>query len=188
MLPLRDAWTGAVVTDRPLSAAFHWKRTFRTDAIAVVAHSRQALPKPPRLDRHAIMRRRSSTSCFLLPIAAVTIVACSDFSPPKKADPAPIIGCYKAEGAPMLIVNTDSVTVGGLPQAVPFRYEQRRVGMVMNVPIAAQIVSGRPTFAKSDEHLLRVIFKDSEPVIRVAFGQQGYIYEYTRHTWAACAN
>lgn len=75
----------------------------------------------------------------------------------------------------MLIVKADSVAVGGLPQTVPFRYEQWRVGMVINVPIAARIVSDRPTFANSDEHLLLVFFKDSEPVIRVAFGQQGYI-------------
>ncbi|RYE62015.1 MAG: hypothetical protein EOO82_00585 [Oxalobacteraceae bacterium] len=86
-----------------------------------------------------------------------------------------------------MVVHKDTVTVEDLPEPVPLRYEQHKIGMVINVPIAAQIVAGRPAFAKSDDHSLRVTFKGSDPVIRVAFGQQGYIYEYTRQTSADCA-
>ena len=56
----------------------------------------------------------------------------------------------------------------------------------MNVPIAAQIVEGKPAFTRSEAHFFRVVFKGGQPAIRVAFGQQGYIYEYTRQPSAPC--
>ncbi|HEX7873627.1 MAG TPA: hypothetical protein VF475_11990 [Sphingobium sp.] len=128
------------------------------------------------------MRRHSF---FALAIIAA-VAACSDFPEPEALDAAPLYGCYAAAGSPSLAVEATGVKIAGAGAAIPYRYEMHKIGAVLKMPVAAEMVGRKRSFQRSDDHFYRVLFVDGQPAIRVAFGKEGNLSDYVRYTSNDC--
>lgn len=118
--------------------------------------------------------------------AAVLVVGCDAFKEPETMDPAPIVGCYTAQNAPSLNIGFSAIRVAGNDRPVPFRYEFRKIGAVIMVPMDSTEVGGRFNFEPSGEHMFRVFHTDAGPVIRAAFGRRGLVVDYVRQPSGRC--
>jgi len=116
-------------------------------------------------------------SAFILALL-LTLVGCSQFSDPSPADAAPILGCFRAAGAPSLLIDGHGMKIGGRGEIVPYQYGSHKIGMMLRVPLSAEIKDQRFTLQHSDDHLFRVLFDNGKPIIRVAFGPNGTLVDY----------
>ena len=114
------------------------------------------------------------------------VAACSDFPEREALDATPIYGCYIASGSPTFIVKSTGVRIAGAKKTIPFRYEMHKIGAVLKIPIEADVVGGKNIFQQSDDHFYRVIFSGGQPIIRVAFGKEGYLSDYVRYPANDC--
>jgi len=115
-----------------------------------------------------------------------TVTACSDFPEPETLDAAPLYGCYVATGSPTFAVTAKGVRITGAGAAIPYRYETHKIGAVLKMPVVAEVVGGKSTFQRSEDHFYRVLFVEGQPVIRVAFGKEGNLSNYVRYTSSDC--
>jgi hypothetical protein len=71
--------------------------------------------------------------------------------------------------------------VAGSQAVFPFRYEARKVGYGIDVPLEATEANGRLSFTPSQDNYFyrRTPFSDP-PIIIVAFGPQGTVVNYRR--------
>lgn len=127
------------------------------------------------------MRKRSAylAGVFLL-------YGCADFDEPKAVDPAPVVGCYVAPDAPALSVEQAGVRIGQSTEILPYQYQQRKVGMILIMPMVATVREGEFQIGGGEEHFYRVIWNDGRPIIRIAFGPNGIIREYKRRSQNPC--
>ena len=116
-----------------------------------------------------------------------SLAASCDFSDPKAEDPTAIFGCYIATDAPSLVLTKYGVQLHGLSEALPFRYEYRKVGYVLNVPMIAENRQGRLTLLNSTSHFYRVIPSDAGPTIVVVTYPDGQLVNYKRSAPGYCA-
>src|SRR6476660_3642770 len=96
---------------------------------------------------------------------AMLLSGCADFDEPSATDPSPIYGCYRAPEAPALSFQRIGVQIAGSTEALPYRYEQNRVGMMLAVPMTASVSNGEFALQKGEEHFYRVIWASGRPVI-----------------------
>lgn len=76
--------------------------------------------------------------------------------------------------------------IAGAEATIPYRYEMHKIGAVLKMPVAAEMVGGKSTFQLSEDHFYRVIFAVGQPVIRVAFGKEGNLSGYVRYSSSDC--
>lgn len=119
-------------------------------------------------------------------LAALFLSSCSSVDEPRAVDPAPVLGCYVAVDAPALRVRHTGIRIGQNPEVLPFRYEKRKVGMVLAIPMVASVSGGGLEFRPAAEHFYRVLWREGKPVINVAFGPDGIIRDYKRHPESDC--
>ena len=124
---------------------------------------------------------------FLTAILCFALAACGSSDVPKAEDPTPVLGCYKADEAPAILISRDDFTFEGGAHPLPFRYEFHKVGMMLAVPVSADTDGRQLVLRPSDDHFYRVLFDNSLPVIRVAFGPNGQLVDYRRTESRACA-
>jgi hypothetical protein len=117
---------------------------------------------------------------------AFLLSGCTDFAEPSLVDPTNVLGCYLAPQAPELSVRQAGIQIGHDPEVLPFRYEQRKVGMVLAIPMVASAGEGGLELKRGEEHLYRVLSTAAGPVITVAFGPDGTIREYKRRSSEPC--
>jgi hypothetical protein len=85
----------------------------------------------------SLRRRGAMRLCVaLIFTASVTLASCSN-EPPAQLDRSSIIGCYAAEGGPLITITRTSVAVAGHESVVPYSYEMRTIGPVLSVPLEA---------------------------------------------------
>lgn len=101
-------------------------------------------------------------------------------------DPAPIYGCYAAPEAPSIKIASVGVTIDGISETAPFRYEFAKVGAIIRMPFAAHYRDGQYKFARSTDHLFRVIHTATGPTLLVAFGPNGRLKRYRRSSSNEC--
>jgi hypothetical protein len=114
------------------------------------------------------------------------LLGCSEFREPEAQDPSPVFGCYMSSSAPAFALGPQGLMLNSTQKTVPFRYEFRKVGMIVRAPISANVEGGRYVFRNSDDRFYRVIFSAGQPIIRVAFGKEGYIVDYVRYPSTNC--
>ena len=119
-------------------------------------------------------------------VAALFLAGCMEFDEPEPVDPAPILGCYTAPNAPFINVAANGVSIEHLAESIPFSYQQRKVGMIIVMPVLAQTADGQFDFRRSEDHFYRVIHTSRGPLIRIAFGPQGFLKDYKRQSSADC--
>ena len=108
---------------------------------------------------------------------------------PKADDASPIYGCYVAEGAPSFSLSAAGMRVAGSATATPFRYEFRKVGYGIAVPLEARRANGRLSFGPSEDDYFYRLARLSDPtVIIVAFGSDGLVTNYRRSESARCVS
>ena len=126
-------------------------------------------------------------SKYILGIGASLLTSgCGDFDEPESLDPIAIIGCYTAAGAPSIKVTQNNVVIAGRPPAYGYKYEQRKVGMILRLPLTARTVDGQITFQESVDHLYRVVHTDAGPVIRVVVSPDASLVNYRRQPSEGC--
>ena len=114
------------------------------------------------------------------------LLGCSDFKEPEAQDPSPLFGCYMSDSAPAFELGAQGLKINSIKKTVPFQYEFRKVGMIVRAPISAEVEAGHYVFRKSGDNFYRVIFSAGHPIIRVAFGRQGYLSDYVRYPSSNC--
>ena len=117
---------------------------------------------------------------------ALLLSGCADFDEPEGVDPTPVLGCYVAPELPAISIEQSGVQIGQNPEVLPYRYEQRKVGMVLRIPMVASVDEGRFQLKSGGEHFYRVLSTDAGPVIRVAFYPDGMIKDYQRRSIKTC--
>lgn len=118
----------------------------------------------------------------------LAVSGCSDFEEPASQDPTPIYGCYVAPEAPSIAIAPAGVTIRGVSETAPFRYEFRKVGAILRMPFAAHYRDGQYRFDRSSDHLFRVVHTATGPTILIAFGPDGYQKKYRRSSTNECAS
>lgn len=111
---------------------------------------------------------------------------CSEFKEPEAQDPSPVFGCYTSPDAPAFILGPDGFTITSTKEKIPFRYEFRKVGMIVRVPISAEFENRIYVFRHSSDHFYRAIFTDAGPMILMHFGAEAVRAEYRHQPTAAC--
>jgi hypothetical protein len=121
---------------------------------------------------------------------ALTLAACgcSDFAESPPQDPAPIYGCYIAPEAPSITIAPVGVTIEGVSETAPFRYEFKKVGAIWRMPFVAYFRDGQYKFDRSDDHLFRVVHTATGPTILIASSPDGYVKKYRRSSTKECAS
>ena len=114
------------------------------------------------------------------------LLGCSEFREPEAQDPTPIFGCYMSASVPAFALGPQGLKIKSTQETVPFRYELRKVGMIVRAPISAELEGSRYVFRQSDDRFYRVMFSAGQPIIRVAFGKQGYLSDYARYPSSKC--
>lgn len=118
-------------------------------------------------------------------LLAATLTACT-FSEPKSDDPTSILGCYTAPNAPAFRLVAEGMQFDRSQLPVPFRYEFRKSGYVLDLPLSANEVDGRLAFSPGEGHLYPVVPTEAGPTIRVAFGPSARLVNYRRSAAAGC--
>ena len=119
-------------------------------------------------------------------VGALLLSGCADFDEPEGVDPTPVLGCYIAPESPAIRIEQAGVQIGQSPEILPYRYEQRKVGMVLRIPMIASVDEGRFQITRGDEHFYPVLSTDAGPLIRVAFFPDGTVKDYQRRPLNAC--
>ena len=119
-------------------------------------------------------------------VCALLLSGCADFDQAEAVDPAALLGCYVAPTSPSISIGQAGVQIGRSPEVLPYRYEQHKVGMVLRTPMVASVEEGRFQLASGDEHFYRVLWTDSEPLIRVVFYPDGTVKNYQRRSLETC--
>jgi hypothetical protein len=101
-------------------------------------------------------------------------------------DASAIYGCYTAPDAPSFTLSSAGMRAEGLSDPVPFRYELKKVGYVVAVPLSADYSGGRFSFSRGDEHYYRMVASDAGPTMLVAFGHEAFLVTYRRLASANC--
>lgn len=122
----------------------------------------------------------------IIPTLILTALASCDFDEPPAKDPSEIYGCYTAPDAPSFSLSSAGMRPEGSQVAVPFRYEFRKVGYVVNVRLVADEAEGRLAFSPGENHFYRVMPSDAGTIIVVAFGPAGTIKSYRRELGSNC--
>jgi hypothetical protein len=102
-------------------------------------------------------------------------------------DASSIYGCYEAPNASSFDLSARGLRIEGAAAAVPFRYEFRKAGYVLNVALVAHDVAGHFQLSGGDTHFYRVVAADNGPVIVVASAPNNAVLNYTRSTTALCS-
>lgn len=121
----------------------------------------------------------------ILPIGLI-VAGCTDFDEPATVDPSPVVGCYVAPEAPSLSVQSNGVRIDESPAVLPFHYEQRKVGMVLEIPMVASDDRGEFEIRAGDKHFYRVLMTNDGPMIRVAAYPDGTLRQYKRRSQNPC--
>lgn len=121
----------------------------------------------------------------ILPMGLI-VAGCTDFDEPAAVDTSPVVGCYVAPEATSLSVQSNGVRIGQSPAVLPFRFEQRKVGMVLAIPMVASDDRGGFEIRSGDEHLYRVLMTEDGPVIQVAADPDGTLRQYERRSQNPC--
>ena len=119
-------------------------------------------------------------------LLCMALGACK-FDEPQVLDPASILGCYSANQAPSILIAEDTMKAQGVARILQYRYAFRKVGPMIEVPLMAEVQRGKFALVPSEVHFYRVIFDDSGPLIRVAFGPTGELVDYRRTMPRACS-
>lgn len=122
---------------------------------------------------------------IVLPIGLI-VVGCTDFDEPAAVDPSPVVGCYVAPEAPSLSVQSNGVRIGQRPAVLPLRYEQHKVGMVLEIPMVASDDRGEFEIRSGDKHFYKVLMTEDGPVILVAAYPDGTLRHYERRSQNPC--
>jgi hypothetical protein len=101
--------------------------------------------------------------------------------------PSEIYGCYTAPDAPSFTLGSAGMRVKGASGPVPFRYEFKKIGYVVAVPLNADHSGGRFSFSRGNDHYYRMVPSDAGPTILVAFGDEGSLVTYMRSAPASCS-
>ena len=124
-------------------------------------------------------------SSMIILLFALAVVGCK-FQEPSAQDASAIYGCYTAPGAPSFSLSRAGMSVEGFSAPIPFRYELRKVGYVLDVPIEANEISGRLAFLAGDRQFYRMVPSNAGPTFIVAFGPDATIENYKRSPASAC--
>ena len=76
--------------------------------------------------------------------------------------------------------------IAGTEATIPYRYEMHKIGAILKMPVVAEVIDGKSSFQRSEDHFYRVLFVEGQPVIRVAFGKEGYLSDYVRYSSSNC--
>jgi hypothetical protein len=124
-----------------------------------------------------------------LALSATVVAAVSScgFHEPAADDASAIYGCYRAPNASSFDLGAGGLRIEGAAAPIPFRYEFRKVGYVLNVPLVAHEVAGHFRLLGGDSHFYRVVASGNGPVIVVASAPNNAVLNYTRSTPALCS-
>lgn len=125
-----------------------------------------------------------------IPSIAFILAACgcSDFAEPRAQDAAPIYGCYVAPEAPSIKIASVGVTIDGIRETAPSRYEFAKVGAMVRMPFAAHYRDGQYKLVRSTDHLFRVVHTATGPTLLIAFGPHGHLRRYRRSSSNECVS
>ena len=130
--------------------------------------------------------RQQLHRAVLIPVLC-TLTSCRFAASPAE-DATLIFGCYSAPDAPTFRLGPDGMRVAGSGAVVPFRYEARKVGSGINVPLEATDANGHLSFTPSQQDYFYRRAQFSDPaIIIVAFGHEGTVVNYRRSEDARCA-
>ena len=122
----------------------------------------------------------------IMPTLLLAALASCDFDEPPAKDASAIYGCYTAPDAPRFSLGAAGMRVEGSQAAVPFRYELRKVGYAVNVPLLANVTERRFALSAGENHFYRMVPSDAGPTIVVAFGPTETTKIYTRKQSSNC--
>jgi len=128
---------------------------------------------------------RSRQPFMIIALLAVAAAGCK-LQESTAQDASAIYGCYTARDAPAFRLSGAGMVIEGMSAPTPFRYEFRKVGYVIDIPLQANETGGRFVFAPGDHHFYRMVPSDAGPTFVVAFGPEAVVEIYKHSPEAAC--